>query len=114
MALFDDPPHSCSTYTVVSGADSGGGVSLTYSLAQSSVPCSVNTSTARTRDLYSQAGIEVSHTVAFLSAVLTTALTRGMKLVASEGGTFRIEGIRSGRVNGNVPALTYADVSEIL
>lgn len=114
MALFDNPPHSCSTYTVVSSTDTGGGAALTYTLAQSAVPCSVNTASANTVALYDQQQIRVSHTVGFLSSVLTTALTRGMKLVASEGGTFRVEGIRTGRAYGGIPAFTYADVSELL
>jgi hypothetical protein len=115
MALFDSPPHSVSTYTVAAARDSGGGEALTYTLAQSGVACSVNTASAATQEMFAQQNIRVTHTVAFLSSVLTTAITRGMKLVASDsGGAFKVEGIRSGRAYSGIPAFVYCDCSELL
>jgi hypothetical protein len=115
MALYDDPPHSCATYTVTSGADTGGGVALTYALAQSGVACSINTASASTVEMYAQAQVTVTHTVAFLSSVLTTPITRGMKLIAGDsGGSFHVEGIRAGRQYSGVPAFTYCDCRELL
>jgi hypothetical protein len=61
--------------------------------------------------------ISVSHTVAFLSSTLTTALTPGMKLVADDTGeSYRIQGIRKGRAapNNTIPAFTYADCDQLL
>lgn len=115
MALYDSPPHSCSTYSVDSSRDSGGGETLAYTLVQTAVPCSINTASASTVDLYAQSQIRVSHTVAFLASVLTTELARGWKLVAADtSAAFRIEGLRAGRAYGRVPAFVYADVSELL
>lgn len=115
MALFDDPPHSVSTYTVASTRDAGGGTTLTYTLAQTACPCSINTASATEREIFAQQGIVVSHTVAFLAATLTTPLTRGMKLVATDtGATFHVRGISAGREYGSIPAFTYAACEQIL
>lgn len=115
MALWSNPPHRASTYTVASSRDDGGGVALTYTLAQSAVPCSINTASASTVERFAQEGITVTHTVAFLSSALTTALTRGMKLVADDTSkSYHVRGIRQGRAYGSVPAFVYADVEEQL
>ena len=116
MPLYDAArlEHTCTTYTVVSGTDSGGGTSLTYTAAQSGAKCLINTASASTVERYSQDNISVSHTVAFLSSELTTPLTRGMKIIDSTNRSFHIEGIRTGRAMGSVPAFTYADCSELL
>jgi hypothetical protein len=115
MALYDDPPHSVSTYTPTVAADTGGGDPLSYAVAQTGVPCSIDTASASTVQMYAQDQIQVTHTVAFLSAALTTALARGMKLVAGDsGGSFKVEGLRAGRAYGGVPAFTYADCAELL
>lgn len=115
MALFDAPPHAVATYSVDTSRDAGGGETLAYTLVQSAVPCSINTASAATQELFAQQGIRVSHTVAFLSSALTTAVTRGFKLVAADtGASFKVEGIRAGRAYGRVPALLYCDCSELL
>jgi hypothetical protein len=115
MALFDAPPHACATYSVDTARDAGGGETLTYTLVQSGVPCSINTASANTQDLYAQSQIRVTHTVGFLSSALTTAITRGFKLVAADtGASFKVEGIRAGRAYGRAPAFTYCDCSELL
>lgn len=109
MALFDNPPHAVSTYTGAPTRDGGGGTTLTYTLAQAAVPCSINTASASERELFLQDGIVVTHTVAFLAAALTTPLARGMKLVAGDtSATFHVKGISAGRAYGGVPAFTYA------
>lgn len=115
MPLWDSPSHAVATYSVDSGRDAGGGESLTYTLVQSAVPCSVNTASASTQELFAQSGIVVTHTVAFLSSALTTPITRGFKLVAADtGASFKVEGIRTGRAYGRVPQFTYCDCSEQL
>lgn len=114
MALFDAPPHTVTTYTVVSGTDSGGGVTLTYTAAQSGLKCSINTAGSSTVLQYAQSQIRVTHTVAVLSSSITTAITRGMKLTESGGLSFEVRGIRSGRAYGNVPAFTYLDCEQLL
>lgn len=115
MPLYDNPPHAVNTYTVASTQDTGGGTGLTYTLAQSSVPCSINTSSSSERELFAQQGIVVTHRVAFLSSVLTTPLTRGMKLVATDNSaSYHVRGISTGRAYGNVKAFTYADCEEQL
>jgi hypothetical protein len=114
MPLFSNPHHTCTTYGLASGTDSGGGTSHSYTAAQSSVPCEISTASASTVELYAQQNIRVSHTVAFLSSKLTTAIVRGMKIADTSGRNFHIEGIRTGRAAGNVPAFTYADCTEIL
>jgi hypothetical protein len=115
MALFDTPPHAVATYSVSTARDAGGGEALTYTLAQSAVPCSINTASAATQELFAQQNIRVTLTVAFLSSVLTTAITRGFKLVAADtGASLKVEGIRAGRAYGRVPAFVYCDCSELL
>lgn len=115
MALYDSAPHACATYSVNATRDAGGGETLAYTLVQSAVPCSINTASSSTQELFSQQGIQVSHTVAFLASVLTTAITRGFKLVAADtGASFKVEGIRAGRAYGRIPAFVYCDCSELL
>lgn len=115
MALYDSPPHRVATYSVTAARDAGGGETLTYTLVQSGVPASISTASAATQELFAQQGIRVSLTAAFLASVLTTALTRGMKLVAADSGaSFHVEGIRTGRAYGPIPAFVYADCSELL
>ena len=115
MALHDNPPHTVDTYTCASGTDSGGGVTLTYTVADSAVPCSINTASASTVEMYAQQGMRVSLTVAFLASALTTTLTRGMKLITGDTAkSLHIEGIRQGRAYGSIPAFVYADCSEQL
>lgn len=115
MPLWANPPHRVNTYTVASGADAGGGTSLTYTAADSSVPCSINTASASERDIFAQQGMVVTHTVAFLTGVLTTPLARGMKLVAADTGlTFHVRGISHGRRYGSVPPFTYAHCEQQL
>lgn len=117
MPLYDAPRHRVSSYSVATTQDTSAGTALTYTVVQSAIPCSINTSSASTVERYAQQQISVSHTVGFLAANLTTTLTRGMKLVADDTGTsFHIEGIRNGRAapNGTIPALVYADCSELI
>jgi hypothetical protein len=115
MALFDSPPHAISLFTATSSRDAGGGTTTTYTLAQSAVPCSVNTASASTQELFAQQNIRVDVTVAFLASALTTALTRGMKLIASDTSqSLHVEGISTGRSYGSIPSLVYAHCSIIL
>lgn len=115
--LYTNPRHRVSSYTVSSSRDAGGGTELTYTLAQAAIPCSINTASASTVQLYMQSNIRVSVTVGFLASTLTTTLTPGMKLVSDDTSeTLRIEGIRQGRAapNNSIPALVYADCSVII
>lgn len=113
MPLWDSPPHAVNVQSVASGTDAGGGTTLTYTTEQSAAPCSINTADSSTRELFAQQGVVVTHTVAFLSSALTTALARGMKLVATDtGASLHVMGISAGRAYGNVPAFTYAHCEE--
>ena len=115
MALYDSPPHRVAIYSVASATDSGGGTTLSYTLKQSAVPCSINTMSASEREQFAQQQIVVTHTIAFKSSAITTSLVRGDKIVAADdGGSYHVRGIRSGRAYGSVPAFTYADVEQQL
>lgn len=117
MSLYTNPRHRCSTYTSEPARDGGGGTQLDYTLAQSAIPCSINMASATTIRLYGQSNIVVSHTIGFLGSTITTDLTPGMKIVADDNSaSFLIQGIRKGRAapNNSIPALTYADCSELL
>lgn len=115
MALYDNLPHRVTSHTVTSSTDAGGGVTLSYTSAQAAIPCSINTARAAEVAQYSQQQIRVTHTVAFLASALTTALTRGMKLIADDTAkSFHIHGIRTGRGYGSIPAFTYAECEELL
>lgn len=109
MALHDNPPHLVNIYTVASGTDAGGGVELNFSLAMSNVPCSINTASASEQALYGQQGQVVTHTVAFLSATLTTPLVRGVKFVtADRSESYHVKGFSRGRAYGTIPAFVMA------
>ena len=115
MALWENPPHAVSSYTSDVSRDGGGGTQLVFTLAQSAIPCSINTASASTISLYAQSAIRVTHTVAFLASAVTTALTPGMKLVADDtSDSYHIGGIRKGRAYGSIPAFVYADCDQIL
>ncbi len=115
MALYDDPPMSVSTYTVTTARDSGGGQAFTYTLAQSGVACSINMASASTQREYAQDQIVVTNTISALLGSWSPVVTRGMKVVADDTqAVYIVEGIRNGRAYGNIPALTYLDVRELL
>lgn len=108
MAIWHNAPHTCTTYSMVSGTDAGGGVSLTPAVVQSSVKCLVNTASASEQERFAQQNQVVTHTVSFLSSVLTTPLTRGMKLVTSTGVTLHVRGISVGQAFRSIPSFVYA------
>jgi hypothetical protein len=112
--LPDDPPHRCTSYSVATARDTGGGTTITYTLAQADIPCSINTLSSATQREYGQDQVTVTHCVGVLAAYLTTPITRGMKLVDDRGSTYRVEGIRLGRAYGGISQLFYADCVEIL
>lgn len=112
--IWDDPPHTCSTYTVASSTDTGGGTGLTYTVAQSGIKCLINTASASTVDMYAADQIQVSHTIGIKSSLLSTAVTRGMKVVADDGLSYHIEGIRTGRRFMAIPPFTYLDCRQLL
>ena len=115
MALHHNPPHRVHSYTVGSSRDTGGGTDLTYTLAQSSIPCSINTASATERELFGQQGIVVTHTIGILTSAITTAITRGMKVVATDTSkAFHVHGISAGRKYGTIPAFTYLHCEEQL
>lgn len=115
MALYDDPPHSVTIYgPPTTTRDAGGGVSVTWPTVRlAAVPCSINTASATERELFQQMGLFVTHTIAFLSAALTTPIQRGDKIVADDtGDTYMVKGLRAGRAYGSIPAFTVAQVEE--
>jgi hypothetical protein len=115
VALWSNPPHRVSTYRPTVSDDGGGGDAVAFALVQAAVKCLINTASASTVEMYAADQIRVSHTVAFKASALTTALARGMKLVADDTSeSLHVEGIRTGRAMGSIPALIYADCSSIL
>ncbi len=115
--LYDSPPHRMSLYSSSAANDAGGGVDITYTVAQANVACLINTASASTRLMYAQQDIVVTETVGVLSSYLTSIPQPGWKVIADDTGkSLLIHGIRSGRVSalGTIPPLTYLDCSEIL
>lgn len=113
--LWDNPEHRVTSYTLTTARDSGGGTTNTFTSAQASIPCQINTASASEVELYAQQGIRVTHTVSFKSSTLTTALVRGMKLVTDDtSASLHIQGIRKGRAFRSIPAFVYADCVEQL
>ena len=108
MALHDNPPHRATLHSVATTRDSGGGVTLTYTAAQSAIPCSIDTASASEVERFAQMQIQITHRVAVLSSKLTTTLTRGMKLVTDDtSDSYHVEGFSKGRAYGGIPAFTY-------
>lgn len=107
MALHDNPPHRITLQSSASGTDSGGGVQLTYTTVQSSVPASISTASASERDIFAQQGIVVSHTIGLLTSALTTAPARGWKVLDESGNSYHVRGISAGRSYGSVPPFHY-------
>ncbi len=115
MALHDNPPHRITTYTVAPSRDAGGGTVLTYTAAQSALPCSIDTASASEQLMFGQQGMLVTHKIGILTSAITTAVTRGMKAVADDTGlAFHVEGIAAGRAYGTIPAFTYLFCSQVL
>ena len=115
MPLYDNPPHRVSHYTSASSRDDGGGLTLTYTLAQSAIPCSINTSSGSTRELFAQQGMVVTHRIAVLASKVTATVKRGDKFVAEDtSASYLIQGITYGRAYGAIPPFAYFDVQEQL
>lgn len=116
MPLYDrPPPHRITLKSVTSGTDEGGGVTLTYTTAQSAVPCSINTASSSERALFAQMGIVVTHTIAMLASVLTTVPQRGWKATTDDRAeSFHVRGIRHGRAYGSIPSFVMLDCEQIL
>lgn len=113
--LWDNPPHRITLLSVASGVDAGGGTSLVYTSVQSAVPASINTASASEVEMFSQQGMQVSHTIAVLASALTTVPLRGWKATSDDRSeSFHIEGIRHGRSYGGIPAFVYLQVRQIL
>jgi hypothetical protein len=109
MALFDNPPHEVNIQSLTTSRDAGGGTSNTFATLLSAVKCSINTASSSEREMFSQPNQVCSHTIAFLSSALTTALARGMKIVATDNSqAFHVLGFSAGRAYAAVPAFTYA------
>jgi hypothetical protein len=119
MLLWDRPAHRCALYSVASSRDGGGGTTLTYTLEQSAIPCSVNTSGANESELFGQQNQSVSHTVGIRSEVLNVTPVPGWKIVVADLSiSLHIEGIRRGRTPpsglGLLPAVYYFACRELL
>lgn len=107
MPLWDGSrlTHTADLYTVTSSTDAGGGVTLAYTLAQSSIKCIANSVSASEQARFAAMQIIVTHRVSFLTSDFTTTPARGMKLVVN-GNTLHIKGINSNQAMGTIPALT--------
>lgn len=117
MSLLDSLTHTVTVYGPQTATrDSAGGTNITWpTTRQASVPCLINTASASEVDRFSQMGMQVSHTVAFRSSDLTSALARGDKLTADDTSeSYHIEGISAGRAMGNIEAFVYAHCSQLL
>lgn len=115
MALHDDPPHRVDTYTLTTSTDAGGGVVQNFALAQSALPCSIDTATADEQERFARMQQVVTHKVGILTSKLTTALTPGMKLVTTDRAeTYHVKGLAGGRAYGTIPAFTYAFCEQLL
>ena len=112
MALYDNPEHACSVYDVTSGTDAGGGVSLTYTLSQSGIPCSINLTGASRQERHGREVIVRTYSVGFLGSAVT--LTDGCKLVTSDSRTLHVTAFRTGYAYGGIDALTYAEAEEVV
>jgi hypothetical protein len=110
MPLYDAPPHTISLLKSGSSRDSGGGTSVSYTSAQTSVACSIKTASSSTKELFAQQEITVTHTVAVLASALTAVPEAGWKVTtADRAESFHVHGIRHGRAYGGVPAFVYLD-----
>ena len=108
MALHDNPPHRVTTYTVASSRDTGGGTTLSYTAADSALPCSIDTAGASERETFGQQGIVVTHKIGILTSAITTAVVRGMKVVTDDRSeSYHVRGVSAGRSYGSIPAFTY-------
>jgi hypothetical protein len=119
MILWDRPAHRCALYSVASSRDGGGGTTLTYTLEQSAIPCSVNTSGANETDLFGQTNQAVTHTVGIRSDALTVTPAPGWKIVVTDlSVSLHVEGIRRGRTPPSglllLPAMYYFSCRELL
>jgi len=113
MAIYSNPPHAVDIRSVDTTRDAGGGTTNTYITVQSAVPCSIDTHGGSEQDRFDQPQNLITHRVAFLSAVLTTPIVRGMKLIASDGSTYHVKGFVAGRAYGGIPAFVYVDVEQL-
>jgi hypothetical protein len=115
MALHDNPPHRVTTYTSDASRDLGGGTAITYTAAQAALPCSIDTASASERELFAQQGIVVTHKIGILTAAITTAIVRGMKVVTNDRSeSYHVRGISAGRTYGSIPPFTYLFVEQQL
>lgn len=115
MALHDNPPHRITTYTSEAARDLGGGTVITYTAADSALPCSIDTASAGEQTLFAQQGIVVTHKIGILTSAITTTIVRGMKVVTDDRSeSYHVNGISAGRAYGGVPALTYLFVEQQL
>ena len=110
--LWDDPPHVCSVWSLTTTRDDGGGVTNTYALSQSNIPCLINTASASEVERFAQMNIVVTHTIGFLGTAVT--LARGYKITDSDGNSYHVHGIRTGRSFIAIPGLTYAECEQVL
>lgn len=116
MPLYDQPPpHRITLASSATSRDAGGGTNIEYTVQQLGVPCIINTASATTQEIYAQQGIRVSLTISILSSVLTVTPQPGWKATADDTFvSYKVQGIRSGRQMGTIPAFTYLDVGQML
>lgn len=114
MALYDSPPHVANILSSATSVDAGGGTTITYTAVQSGLACSISTASASTVLMYAQNQVQVTHTLAVESRRLSQAVAPGMKVTDGDGLSYHVEGIRSGRAYGTIPAFTYLDLRQLL
>lgn len=98
-------PHRADISNQTSGTDDGGGVTATFTVAQSSVPCRENITGSSERELFGQTGMVVTATISFLTSTLTTTIQRGTKIVTN-GRTYHVRGITVSQGQGTIPSIT--------
>lgn len=113
--LWQHPPHRVSVQRPTAGRDSGGGTTVTYTTVQAGVPCSIATLASAEVARFGALPVRVTHTVAFAAAALSVTLLPGDVLVTDDtGDRYRIQGLRSGRAYGTIPAIVYAECEQLL
>lgn len=92
-------------------------MTLTFSLAQSAIPCSIDTMSSSEREMFAQQGMIVSHRVGIRSELLSTAVKRDDQFRPDDtGAIYTIRGISAGRAYAElgIPAFTYLMCDEQL
>lgn len=113
MSLITDMPHRATIKNQSSGADAGGGVSLSYTTVQSDVPCRENITGSSEREMFGQQGMVVTATISFRTANLTATIQRGTEIITN-GRIYHVKGITVSQGQGTIESITRATCEQQL